>query len=189
MASDRESTPETTSVAGPDLLGEAAEIGHLAWIERSLFEVFGRWSMTETEPSVVVMFDDHSQRHAWHAEVLFDRLPELADVDREGLVVAASPGVTAAIERLADTTDILRRFVAAYRVMCPFLIVGHRRLLGLVDAVSSPSTHRWIGRIIDDLVDEWMWGEDTIRGSIDSTDQVAAAAAHQTYLESLLLGR
>lgn len=171
-----------------DLFDQARTIGGSCWLERSMFEMLGHWSTTETEPRVVMMLDDHSHRHAWHADVLLDRLPQLADVDPLALVVPSTSSVSATLDHAAEPVDTLSRLVGAYRVVCAHLIVEQRRLLEKVELVSSPSTHRWVLRIVDDLLDEWMSAEDVIRGLILCEEDVESASAHQQHLERLLLG-
>ena len=169
------------------ILGEAQVMGGLCWIERSMFETLGNWSTSESDPVTVLAMDDHAHRHAWHADVLFDRLPELSVVEPRALVVAPDTGVSTAIDTVRGASSTLLRLVGGYRVMGPYLIFCHRTLLDLVDSVSSPSTHRWIRRILDDLVDEWMWGEGRIRQSIHSAEDLTAAMSHQAAIEALLI--
>lgn len=177
----------TEEETGYGLMAEARLIGGSCWLERSIFEMFGRWATTEEDPSIVVMFDDHAHRHAWHAEVLMDRMPELTQIRPQDLVTAPGEGVARAVEHAGTLHGTLPRLVAGYRVMCELLVVRHRELLDLVGTVGSPSTRRWVQRVIDDLVEEWAEGSERIRGLLRTTDDVESATAHQSRLELLLV--
>lgn len=170
-----------------DLFAQARTIGESCWLERAMFTMLGRWSTTESEAAIIVVLADHSRRHAWHSEVLFERLPELADVDPNDFITPSTSAEAGVVDAAQEATDTLRRLVGGYRVIGSHLIVRQRRLLDQVDNISSPSTHRWVQRILDDLLDEWVWGEETIRELIRSDDDLVAASAHQQHLERLLL--
>lgn len=171
-----------------DLFSQARTIGSTCWLERSMFEMLGRWSTTESEPRLVIALDDHSRRHAWHADVLVARLPELAGIDPEGFVEPGDSGTALAVDEASATEGTLLRLVGAYRVLCPRLVIDHGRLLERVDVVASPSTHRWVARIVDDLVDEWRWGIDAVDRLVRSAEDLEAAIGHQRRLEALLFG-
>ena len=105
------------------LLDEAARrAGGHRWVEARLFEILGGWVASTDEVDAKLLFDRHSQHHAWRADQWWDRLPVLADVDRPGLVVAPSPGVGALAGGLADLDGTIPRLAGAYRVALPRLV-------------------------------------------------------------------
>jgi hypothetical protein len=66
----------------------AALVGRHCWVERRLFELLGAWSVTAPSDVATLTLDRHSQHAAWRAEQWWARLPVLAGVDRQSLVVA-----------------------------------------------------------------------------------------------------
>ena len=78
-------------------LDDAARLaGAHRWAEMRLFEVMGSWVAGTDDVDAKLLFDRHSQHHAWRAGQWWERLPVSAGVDRDGLVVAPSPAVQAA---------------------------------------------------------------------------------------------
>jgi hypothetical protein len=69
----------------------AALIGEHCWIERRLFELLGRWSALTRHAPATIALDRHSQHAAWRAAQWWDRLPVLAQVDRDALVAPSRP--------------------------------------------------------------------------------------------------
>ncbi|HWE57130.1 MAG TPA: hypothetical protein VG435_16590, partial [Acidimicrobiales bacterium] len=61
----------------------AAWAGRHRWIENRLYEVAGAWVPSTPDVEVKLLFDRHSHHHAWRAAQWWDRLPVLADVDRD----------------------------------------------------------------------------------------------------------
>jgi hypothetical protein len=68
----------------------AALVGGHCWVERRLFERLGAWVAPTAWPAAKLALDRHAQHAAWRAAQWWDRLPVLAQVDREALVVAPS---------------------------------------------------------------------------------------------------
>jgi hypothetical protein len=64
----------------------AALAGEHCWVERRLFELLGRWSAETRHAPSVLALDRHSQHAAWRAQQWWDRLPVLAQIDRDALV-------------------------------------------------------------------------------------------------------
>ena len=58
-------------------LARTAElVGEYRWIEAALFRLLGSWVADMPVAAVQVHLDAQSMRHAWHAELFADRLPE-----------------------------------------------------------------------------------------------------------------
>src|ERR1700712_4614119 len=58
----------------------AAVVGHLAWVESRLFSLLGAWVGQVPELEGKRVLPRHSQHHGWHAQLLVDLLPDLADL-------------------------------------------------------------------------------------------------------------
>ena len=64
------------------LLEDAARLaGSHRWIESRLFEILGGWVASTEEVHAKLLFDRHSQHHAWRAAQWWDRLPVSSGLD------------------------------------------------------------------------------------------------------------
>ena len=92
-------------------------------VSATLHGVLGRAADHEGVASATVLFDELSLQHAWHAELLTDRLPRRAGGDRSALTVLGTLAEPFEIlDELARGGDIVG-VTAAYRlVVLPRLI-------------------------------------------------------------------
>ena len=98
-------------------------VGRMAAVSSSLHRILGAAADHEGQASATVLLDELSLQHAWHAEILTERLPLRAGIDRAELTVLgplADP--LAVLTELAEGGDVVG-VVAAYRlVVLPRLI-------------------------------------------------------------------
>ncbi len=174
----------------PDLLARAARLGEWVWSERRWFEILGAWSTSTPEPGATVLFGEMSRRHGWHAELFWDRLPELSSLDAASLVRSPGP----ATERLFDALGALdgeaaavRRLTGAYRVVLPLLVTEYRGALGSTSPVAEPSLQRWLQLVLTDDLDEWARGESALRAALGTPESLDLALGTQGELERLAL--
>ena len=169
-------------------LDEAARLagGH-RWIESRLFEVLGGWVGSTPEPDAKLLLDRHSQHDAWRAAQWWDRLPVLADVDRDRLVAAPSPAVAGAYDALAKLEGTAVRLAGAYRFALPHLVAGYDRHLAAADEVSDGAALRTLRIVAADAAADWREGERVLQGLLLDDASVRAAAETVGALESLLL--
>lgn len=164
-----------------------ARVGHLCWAERRLFEVLGAWAPSTPELEAKLLLDRHSQHFAWRSTQWWDRLPVLAEVDRESLVVApgdAEEALGAALEGLGDTTS---RLAGAYRVALPRLAGAYARLRGSAGPVAEGPLLRLLDLLEPDLASDWREGELLCQRLLASAADVEAAARAVGRLEGLLV--
>lgn len=169
-----------------DLLTRAARLGGWVWCERRWFEVLGSWATTTPEHGAAVLFGEMSRRHGWHAELFWDRLPELSSIDPASLVRCPGPDTERLFDDLAALADAplaVRRLTGAYRVVLPLLVAEYRGALASTSPVAEPSLQRWLQLVLTDDLDEWARGESELRGAITDADALEAALATQRALE------
>lgn len=173
-----------------DLHARATRLGHCVWVERRCFEVLGAWSGTTEQPRAAVHFGTMSRRHGWHAELLSDRLPELASVDPEALVRAPGGGTEALLDELAacgPDGDGLARCVGMYRVVLPVLVGAYRGLMAHLSPVAEASLSRWLRIVVDDDLAEWADGEVLLRSMLVDADSIDRAVELQRRMEHVAL--
>lgn len=170
-------------------LEESARLagGH-AWRERRLFEIVGGWVATTPEPEAKLLFDRHSHHHAWRAGQWWDRLPVLADVDREELAGTAGPGMAAALEVLAAAESTTARLAGTARFALPRLWSGYEGHRRVADDVADGSSLRTLTIVMADVTADWQEAEARLQNLIDREDAVESAAALVVQLENVLLG-
>ena len=169
-------------------LDEAARLagGH-SWFEARLFELLGGWVGSTPEPDAKLLLDRHSQHHAWRAGQWWDRLPVLADTDRESLVVAPSAGLAAAFVAVAALEGTPARLAGAYRFALPRLVAGYDRHVAAADAVSDGAALRTLRIVAADAAADWREGEAVLQDLLVDRASVRASADAVAGLETLLL--
>ena len=173
------------------LLERAEQVGRWVWVERRVFEVFGRWAGSCGDDVLDSFFADMSRRHGWHAEVLADRLPELTVVRIHDLVAPGSPETEEwfdLFEGDAETSGAIERAVSAYRVLLPMLVESYRDASGSMSPVAEPSLIRWTGIILADDIEEWEAGEEVVRSLLVDAGAVDEAKQCQQALELAAAG-
>lgn len=129
------------------------------WVESRLFGVLGGWVATTSEPDAKLLFDRHSNHHAWRAQQWWDRLPVLADLDRAELVAAQGAGLVAAFDALAAQESTLTRLACTYRMMIPRLAASYERHRLCTSAVADSSVLRTLVMLSADVATDWLEGE------------------------------
>jgi hypothetical protein len=171
--------------------GSARCAGAHVWAERRLFEVLGAWVADTPETEVRLMLDRHSHHAAWRADQWWDRLPVLADVDRDGLCRPGSAEVAAAADRLARLEGTAARLAGAYRFALPRMSAAYDRDGRRASPVADGSVLRTLGIVGPDLAADWREGEAALQAALaaapDAAGSVRAAADAVAALELLLL--
>jgi hypothetical protein len=169
-------------------LEESARLcGRNRWIEARLFEVLGGWVPSTPEAEVKLMFDRHSQHSAWRAAQWWDRLPVVAGVDRDELVVAPSPGWAQAMDALARTGGTAPRLAAAYRAVMARQYGAYERDRSLSDGPGDASTARTLAIVQADLERDWLEGEVLLQLILRDGTELEAASRANALVERLLL--
>ena len=81
-----------------DVEESARRVGAYAWLEMRLFEALGGWIATVPELDVKMILGRHCYHHAWHAELMDKRLPELREMNTERLCEPANEHIAAFVE-------------------------------------------------------------------------------------------
>jgi len=109
-------------------------LGHVVWLERRCFELFGALARAEPDPAAKLAFAAASTHHGFHAALLEPLLPDTRDHDPESFVRPATDAdadLTDPAALLARIDEALAESLAA---MTPVAGAAAERLLGLVGA-------------------------------------------------------
>jgi hypothetical protein len=170
------------------LLDEAARLaGMHRWVELRLFEVFGSWVASTDDLDAKLLFDRHSQHHAWRAQQWWDRLPVLADVDRDALVVAPTPAAAASAAGLAAVEGTVPRLAGAYRVALPRLAAAYHDYRSKASPVSDGAAIRLLGLLQPDVASDWREGEVLLQHRLVDAAAVVAAASVVARFEQMIV--
>jgi hypothetical protein len=170
----------------PTSLATSARLaGAHRWAEARLFEILGGWVPSTADAEVKLLFDRHSQHHAWRAAQWLDRLPVLADMDREALSAPAA-GAAAAFERLASFDTPVARMAGAYRVTLPRLWAAYERHRAQASTVADSATLRTLAVVSDDLASDWHEGEAALQNLICEASAARQAAEATLAVEEML---
>jgi hypothetical protein len=162
-----------------DLESAARLVAGHCWVESRMFEIVGSWVTSTSEVSVKLMLDRHSRHHAWRAGQWWDRLPELADVDRDALVAAAGGRWTTALREVEAMETTVARLAAAYRAAVPRLCVAYARHRASASPVRDGSALWTLGMVGADAAADWAEGEVALqallldRAAVDQASQAA----------------
>src|SRR4051812_19988461 len=155
----------------------ARRLGHLRWWSLQLFERLGRWAadVDEVEPKLFVAAA--ARHHAWHADLLGERLPTSSSAAR-----ALSPdaqtvppdGATpflAALDGLEGPGTTLEKLVVAERVVVPRLVAAQTAHLDACSPVADGPTMRSLRIVLSDELDDWRVAQGLL---VDLTRDAAA---------------
>ena len=157
-------------------------------MEGRLFEILGGWVASTDAVDAKLLLDRHSQHHAWRADQWWDRLPVLADVDRQALVAAPSPGIAALTQALASMAGDVPRLAGAYRVALPRLVGAYQEHRLNANPASDDAAIRTLDIVLPDLIADWRHGEVLLQRLLNDQRRVVAAADTVANLERLLVG-
>jgi hypothetical protein len=169
------------------------EAGRLAgrhrWVEMRLFETLGGWVQTVPELEVKLRIGADAPHHAWHAELWWERLPELAGVDRGELTApfGAAAAVMDAVGEPGGPGQTIEKLVGVYRLVVPRIVAAYTTHLRQASTVSDGPTIRCLRLILRDELEDWREGELLIQSLLTDEVAVRRAAAHQARLEGLLV--
>ena len=174
-------------------------LGGRVWLERRLFETLGRWATDAAADSesdgaagaAALHLADASRRHGWHAQVWFDRLPELSGFDVEARVVPSDPRLVELFDLLdgaEPATASVVRLDGYARVLLPRMIGAYRDTLGRLGAAADASVARWSRLVLVDDLESWEQSQSVLQQLVRTEAQLDALATSRRRIDSLLLG-
>lgn len=189
-------TPAASGASALPLDAAARTIGAYQWIEQRMFEILGGWVASEPIAEARLVFDVHSQQHAWHAELWADRLPVLDAVDPRTLTVTPSVEVDRLLVALAGGTPgtgaaaggTLLRLVGVARVVLPRLVAGYGLHLRRAAPVADGPVVRCLRLVLRDEIEAWQTTETLVQTLVHRPHDIAVVTAHQQALEEKLAG-
>jgi hypothetical protein len=174
-------------------------LGACVWVERRSFEVLGSWVINEAVPQARVAFDVQGLQHAWHAELLAERLPAVGDSDPsiavlppsaevDRLFVGLGGGIPAQEEGTigAVSGGTLLRLVGLARVLLPRLVAQYTRHLQRCSPVADAPLARALRLVLLDDQQAWQSCETMVQALVRRPHDVAVVTSHQQALEELV---
>lgn len=137
-----------------DLLENARRLGHQRWLHLQLFELLGGWATDTTltpEAHLQPMFAAHCHHHAWHAELIAARLPELDEVDTAALTVPADAEVQQLLATARAAAGTAERLACVYEAIYPLLTADVTAHLQEIDPRTDGPTARVLTLVLRDL--------------------------------------
>ncbi|HEC11074.1 MAG TPA: hypothetical protein ENI86_16150 [Acidimicrobiales bacterium] len=173
-----------------DVEETARRVGHYKWIETKLFEALGGWVATVPEMDVKLKLGTHCYHHAWHAELMHKRLPELREMKPERLTVPPNDELVAFVEAMTEPEAAeltIEKLVGVYRVLIPHKIAAYTYHRNNTSTITDAPTIRSLDLMLRDEFDDWRDGEMMIQSLIETPEHVRRAADHQARLEELMV--
>ncbi|MBS1836167.1 MAG: hypothetical protein JST64_00560 [Actinobacteria bacterium] len=136
-----------------DLFTGAAVLGAHVWDERCLHRVVGSWAVEARVEDLVVVLDRIAMHHAWRAELLFERLPQLRELPVERIVTCTGDGIAADWQRSwGSATDDQR--CDAWVVAAEQRVARYREHLARTTVVGDAPLRRSMPIVIDSLLED-----------------------------------
>jgi hypothetical protein len=131
----------------------ACLVARAAAVELVLFEAFGRWISTTSQPSAKPLLAAASRRHAWHAELWRERFPMIPDADVDESVAEARSNLDALVDALAmfDALPSGSGRLAVADVAATELAREYRTALAAIDPLLDAPTARVLALVVADL--------------------------------------
>lgn len=167
----------------------ARRVGHYRWVELALFEALGAWVASVPEEEVRAWLSVRSHRHAWHAELWEQRLPELRGFDPDALTAPANPEMERFVASLSESKgddQTSEKLVGVYRVLLPYLVAAYLYHLEQSSPVADGPTMRALELILRDELEDWRDGELLVQWLVGTEEELRRASAHQARLEAQL---
>ena len=168
----------------------ARRVGNYKWLEMRLFESLGGWVATVPELDVKLVLGRHCYHHAWHAELMDKRLPELREMNTDRLCEPANPELAAFVEALREPEapeHTIEKLVGIFRVLLPRKIAAYTYHMNATSRITDSPTQRSLGFMLQDEFEDWREGEMLLQSLIDTPEDVERAARRQSELEQLIL--
>jgi hypothetical protein len=162
-------------------------VGRLCAVSRRLHQILGASSHTAEVPALAIALDELSLEHAWHAELLFERLPLRAGYEREEAVqlgeLAPALDLLASLGTAGDDVGLLAGYA---RVVLPRLVLSVAELGHGSSETAERSIKRSARLILSDLTEAAVLSERLAEAVISGEGAVGHAARVVADLEGLL---
>ena len=126
----------------------ARRVGTYKWLEMRLFEALGGWVATVPELDVKLVLGRHCYHHAWHAELMDKRLPELREMNTERLCEPANDEMVTFVDALREPEapeHTIEKLVGVFRVLLPRKIAAYTYHLNGTSRITDSPTQRSLG--------------------------------------------
>ena len=143
--------PQVGSPTVLDMQENARRLGHQRWLHLQLFELLGGWAADTPEAHLRQVFAAHCHHHAWHAQLIADRLPKIDELDTETLTVPADASVQQMVAQARAAATTADRVALVYGTIHPRLISELAAHLHAVDPRTDGPTARVLTLVLRDL--------------------------------------
>lgn len=137
-----------------DMQDNARRLGHQRWLHLQLFELLGAWAADATltpEAHLRPVFAAHCHHHAWHAELIAARLPEIDELATQALTVPADAALQQLVAQARAATTTADRVAAVYGEIRPRLLAEVTAHLQAIDPRTDGPTARVLTLVARDL--------------------------------------
>lgn len=145
-----EASVEHAALNSSDLVATARRHGGYVWLEDRISQLFGVRAHAGGDSSFVRWAGEVAGIHRWHAQMWTDRLPQLRELPIGDLIADQSYLAT-----LLDTAQSIEQLDALHQLYWTQILDALNALyteeLGLLGAVDSPMSRRWIDLVLHSI--------------------------------------
>jgi len=165
----------------------AALVGRLCAVSRRLHQILGASALRASSSAASIAFDEWSLEHAFHAELLFERLPRRAGIDPGALVeLGALGGALELLEELGSGGDDVGIGAGYARVLLPRLRTSCAALSEGTSEAAERSLRRALRLIESDLAEATLASEELVESLCSSPGATEHAIRVTGDLEAVL---
>ena len=163
----------------------ARRVQIFAAVEERAAQLLDAFAPSIPEAHAQAILARHARHHAFHAEVLRDRVADAAGPG--GIVVDADlAGFLDALGEPADGGQSIEFLTGIYRVLLPRAITAYTYFLRALGGDANDADQRWYEIILKDSLDGIRDGELLLQSLLVGPDEVQRSADRRVQLETVM---
>lgn len=165
----------------------ARRVQIFAAVEERAAQLLDAFAPSIPEAHAQAILSRHARHHAFHAEVLRDRVADAAGPG--GIVVDADlAGFLDALGEPGDGGQSIEFLTGIYRVLLPRAITAYTYFLRALGGDANDADQRWYDIILKDSLDGIRDGELLLQSLLVGPDEVQRSADRRVRLETVMAG-
>jgi hypothetical protein len=167
----------------------ARRVRTFAAVEERVGQLLESFAGSIGVPHAAATLQRHARNHAFHAEVLRERVADASGSAGDAVEDAAVAAFLDAVAEPKDGAQTVELLTGVYRVLLPRTISAYAYFVGALGADAADADERWYGLIMKDLQDSFRDGELLLQTLLQEggEDAVQRSSDRRAQLENLIL--
>ena len=167
----------------------ARRVRTLAAVEERAAQLLEAFAPSMAEPHAQATLARHAKHHAFHVEILRDRVADASGAEGDTIEDADVAAFVDAVAEPKDASQAIELLTGVYRVLVPRAITAYTYLLTALGSDAADADERWYQLILRDLHDGIRDGELLLQNLLGPEGEagVRRSADRRAQLETLIL--